>query len=268
MKKGNRRKAANADGNTFLRDIDDEKLKKNRKKFMSFSKRKQQHYQQRQYLKKQSQYQNGAGAASAVVAAAAASSNSTASISSSYSSHSLKSPHVPPSSPPASAASGGQPALDMTVQSGMIPTSPSSLFSGGDYLANESAKSSPASIFNMLSSNTQRLFSFQSPSSPTTTTAQSSSAAAATNNPATRMPTSLESDSDLYNKLGNDDDIAIGTGTRKHQLKLDLNDDGDLQQSDFIVGANRPPSNLESPVGTVSDLIKTKVFFKLNHIGF
>lgn len=77
------------------------------------------------------------------------------------------------------------------------------------------------------------------------------------------MPNSLESDSDLYNKLSNDDDDVImgnsvtGVG-RKQQLKLDFND-ADLQQSDFIVGANRPPSNLESPVGTVSDLIKSKV---------
>ena len=102
------------------------------------------------------------------------------------------------------------------------------------------------------------------------------------------MPQSLESDTDLYNKLGNDDDdlVVIGRGGRggsvsgggagasggggggsgpsggtvgrkQAQLTLDLND-ADLQQSDFIVGANRSGS-IESPVGTVSELIKSKV---------
>lgn len=98
------------------------------------------------------------------------------------------------------------------------------------------------------------------------------------------MPQSLESDTDLYNKLGNDDDDLVvigrggrggsvsgggagasgggsasgGSGGRKQaQLTLDLND-ADLQQSDFIVAANRSGS-IESPVGTVSELIKSKV---------
>lgn len=222
---------------------------------MSFSKRKQQHYQQRQYLKKQSQYQNNSGSnATPNTNGGGGASNSTASISSSYSSHSLKSPSQPPasSSTTTTAAASGA-TLDMTVQSGMIPTSPSSIFSAVGGEPPESAKNSPASIFNMISSNTQRLFSFQQ--SPTSTNVANTSSSSSS-----RMPTSLESDSDLYNKLGNDDDVVIGTGTRKHQLKLDLNDDVDaLQQSDFIVTPNRPPSNLESPVGTVSDLIKTKV---------
>lgn len=267
---GNRRKAANGQDGLF-REIDDEKLKKNRKKFMSFSKRKQQHYQQRQYMKKQSQYQQSAGNG-----AGAGGSHSTASISSSYSSHSLRSPTNISSPPPSSLQTTAPPpppppplALDMTVQSGMIPSSPSSsLFYGGDR-APESAKNSPASIFNMISSNTQRLFSFQSPSSPTPppsgTTNATSTSNMLLNTPNSRtMPTSLESDSDLYNRLGNDDDVVIGTGARKHQLKLDLNqDDADgLQQSDFIVSANRTTSNLESPVGTVSDLIKSKVLSK------
>lgn len=232
---------------------------------MSFSKRKQQHYQQRQYLKKQNQYQQQQQQQQQKNI------YSTVSISSSYSSHSLKSSPLPTTPTPTTltttpTATAPPAPLDMTVQSGMTspqppaqPLSPSYATTSSSRVAGSTTsevgsvlaepKSSP-SLFNMISSNTQRLFSFQSPQSPTSRIGGGG------------VPPSLESDSDLYNKLANDDDDDVvmrstaSNGRRKQQLTLDLADDE--HQSDFIVGANRSGS-IESPVGTVSDIIKSKV---------
>lgn len=106
----------------------------------------------------------------------------------------------------------------------------------------------------MISQNTQKFFSFQ------TATNQSG--------PVTNTTTNLAgSDSDLYNKLSNEDEVDVDVVKSKQQLQLHLNHDQDDVESDFVLTAangadgesKQPTATIESPVGTVGELLKSRV---------
>ena len=113
------------------------------------------------------------------------------------------------------------------------------------------ATASP-SLFNMISQNTQKFFSFQ------TATNQSG--------PVTTTTNLAGSDSDLYNKLSNEDEDDVDVVKSKQQLQLHLNHDQDDVESDFVLTAangdgesKQPTATIESPVGTVGELLKSRV---------